>query len=173
MSKLCGHFLRSALGFPEFSEILEAAGFSALFLFATGSLHPREGSMIQKIPQHLILLCCDRFRHAVIHQPAKVYIFQLHLRTRRFVKSRISSRPVCWFPRSNEFSRSEDVISFCADEELAGTCEDRFIAVSLDFATIISASFCSCTLFAIFLVQLSELKFLAQQVELKWLMLNR
>ena len=39
--------------------------------------------------------------------------------------------------------------------------EDRFIAVGLDFATILSSSFCSCTLFAIFLMRLTKLEFLA------------
>ena len=33
---------------------------------------------------------------------------------------------------------------FFADEELAGTIQDKFIAVGLDFATILSSSFCSC-----------------------------
>ena len=46
---------------------------------------------------------------------------------------------------------SEDVIRFFADEELAGTVEDKFIAVGLDFATILSSSFCCCTLFTVFL----------------------
>ena len=45
---------------------------------------------------------------------------------------------------------SEDVIRFFADEELAGTDEDRFMAVDLDLATILSSPFCSCILFAIF-----------------------
>ena len=62
---------------------------------------------------------------------------------------------------------------FFADEELAGTVEDRFIAVRLDFATIISSFFSSCTLFAIFLVQLIKLEFSAQREELKWLMFNK
>ena len=30
-----------------------------------------------------------------------------------------------------------DAIGFCADEELAGTIEDKFIAVDFDFATIL------------------------------------
>ena len=51
------------------------------------------------------------------------------------------------------FSGFEDVIGFFADEELAGTDEDKIIAVGLDFATIRSSFFCSCTLFAILLVQ--------------------
>ena len=66
-----------------------------------------------------------------------------------------------------------DAIELFADEELAETCEDRFIATGFDFATIISSSFCSCTLFAIVLEQLIKLESLAQQVELKWLMLNK
>ena len=49
--------------------------------------------------------------------------------------------------------------------------DDRFIAASRDLDTTIS-SFCSCILFAIVVVQLFKLKFLVQQVELKWLMLN-
>ena len=59
---------------------------------------------------------------------------------------------------------------FFVDEELAGTCEDKFVAVDFDFATILSSPFSSCIHFAIVLVQL---EFLAQQVELKWLMLNK
>ena len=62
---------------------------------------------------------------------------------------------------------------FFADEEFAGTCKDKFIAASFDFAAILSSSFCSCILFAIVLGQLIKLEFLAQQVELKWLMLNK
>ena len=46
-----------------------------------------------------------------------------------------------------------DAIGLFADEELAGTCEDRFIAVDFDFATILSCPFCSCILFAIDLEQ--------------------
>ena len=56
------------------------------------------------------------------------------------------------FPAAMSFQGSEDVIGFFADEELAGTDEDRFITVDFDFATI--------------------LEFLAQQAELKWLMLK-
>ena len=66
-----------------------------------------------------------------------------------------------------------DAIGLCADEELVGTWEDKPIAVDVDVATLLSSSFCSCILFAIVLVQLIKLEFLAQQVELKWLMLNK
>ena len=48
---------------------------------------------------------------------------------------------------------------FFAYEEFAGTCEDKFIAASFDFATILSSSFCSC-IFAIVLGQLIKLEFL-------------
>ena len=36
-------------------------------------------------------------------------------------------------------------------EEVAGTREDKFVAVDFDFATILSSPFCSCILFAIVL----------------------
>ena len=61
-----------------------------------------------------------------------------------------------------------------ADEELVGTTEDRFIAAGFDFCPqFFVLLFCSCILFAIVLVQLIKLELLAQQVELKWLMLNK
>ena len=63
-----------------------------------------------------------------------------------------------------------DAIGLFADEELVGICEDKFIAV--DIATLLSSPFCSCIPFAIVSGQLIKLKFLVQQVELKWLMLN-
>ena len=66
-----------------------------------------------------------------------------------------------------------DAIGHYADEELVGTCEDKFIAVDFDFATILSSPFFSCIFFAIVLAQLAKLEFLAQQTELKWLMLNK
>ena len=34
-----------------------------------------------------------------------------------------------------------DAIEFFADEELGETCEDRFIGISFDFATILASSF--------------------------------
>ena len=55
-----------------------------------------------------------------------------------------------------------DVIGLFADEELAGTDEDKFKAVGLDFATILASSFCYSTLCAIFLGQLIKLEFPAQ-----------
>ena len=67
---------------------------------------------------------------------------------------------------------SLDATGHVADGELVGTCEDKFIAVDFDFATILSSPSCSCILFAIVLEQLIKLVFLAQQVQLKWLMLN-
>ena len=60
--------------------------------------------------------------------------------------------------------RLVDAIRLFADEELVGTWEDKFVAVDFDFATLLSFPFCSCILFAIVLVQLIKLEFLAQQV---------
>ena len=56
MRKLRGHFLLSALGFPEFSGILEAAGFPALFCVQQAHLvlHPRERSRIQIQKIHIV-----------------------------------------------------------------------------------------------------------------------
>ena len=55
-----------------------------------------------------------------------------------------------------------DAIGLFTDEELARTCEDKFVAEDFNFATIISTPFCSCILFAIVLEQLIKLEFLAQ-----------
>ena len=66
-----------------------------------------------------------------------------------------------------------DGIGLFADEELVEAWEDRFIAVDFDFATLLSSPLCSCILSAIVLEQLIKLEFWAQQVELKWLMLNK
>ena len=64
-----------------------------------------------------------------------------------------------------------DAIGLFADEKLVGTSEDRFIAVDFDFATLLDSPFCSCILFAIVWSNI-KLEFSAQQVQLKWLMLN-
>ena len=66
-----------------------------------------------------------------------------------------------------------DAIGWFTDEELVETWEDRFIAVGFDFATILSSPFLFLHPFAIVLGQLIKLEFLAQQVELKLLMLNK
>ena len=64
-----------------------------------------------------------------------------------------------------------DAIGWFMDEELVETVDVRFIAVGCDFATILS-SFFSCILFAI-VEELIKRKSLVQQVELKWLILNK
>ena len=67
-----------------------------------------------------------------------------------------------------------DAIGLFTDEELVATELVRFTTIGLDLATILFSSDCSCILFAILSVmQLSKLRFLAQQRELKWLMLNK
>ena len=65
-----------------------------------------------------------------------------------------------------------DAIGLFADEELVAMEEDRFMAVDFDFATLRSSPSCSCILLAIVLEQLVKLKFLVQQMELQWLILN-
>ena len=65
-----------------------------------------------------------------------------------------------------------DAIGLDAVEELVAIKEDRFIAAGRDLDTTLSSSFFSCILFAI-VEQLIKLKFLVQQVELKWLILNK
>ena len=102
------------------------------------------------------------------------------LRTRRCVgigfflvlASRLPENPTC---RLGAWSLPGllDAIGLFIDEELVATELVRFIAVGLDFATILFSSDCSCILFAILSVQLIKLKFLAHQRELKWLMLNK
>ena len=64
-----------------------------------------------------------------------------------------------------------DAIGLDAVEELVAMEEDRFIAAGRDLDTTLSSFFC-CILFAI-VEQLIKLKFLVQQVELKWLPLNK
>ena len=131
------------------------------------------GFSFGKIHSTCSLFCCDKFTRCCVHQPAKVCILQSHLRTRRSVGFQISSHLAFKFPRSYEYPRTLGCNRTFGDEELVGTCEDKFIAVDFDFATILSSPFGSCILFAIVLRQLIKLEFLAQQVQLKWLMLNK
>ena len=95
--KICGQFLISALGFPEFSELLDATSLPVHFCQQQASL------LLHLFPQYLILLCCDKFPCYSIQQPDKVCILQLHLRIRRCVGFWISSHPALWFPWSCEF----------------------------------------------------------------------
>ena len=64
-----------------------------------------------------------------------------------------------------------DAIGLDAVEELVAIKEDIFVAAGRDLDTTRS-SFWSCILFAI-VEQLMNLKFLVQQVELNWLILNK
>ena len=98
--KLCGHFLLSALGSHEFSELLHATG-PRYFIFM---IAPR--FRYGKFPRYLIFICCDRFPCYFFHQPAKLCILQPHLKTRRCVGFWISSHPAFRFPWSHEFLRA-------------------------------------------------------------------
>ena len=127
------------------------------------------GSVFGKVHIPWLLFCCDRFPSCCVHQPAKVCILQSHLRTRRYVGLILLSG----FSVAMSIPGLFDAIGLFADAELVGTCEDKFIAVDFDFAIFLSSLFCSCIRFAIVLGQLIKLGFLAQQAELKWLMLNK
>ena len=119
-----------------------------------------------------LLFCCDKFLRCRVHPP-------------RYAScSRAWELDAAWdfefllillsdFPVAMSFSGLLDAIGLFADDEHLGTCEDKFIAVDYDFATILSFSFCSCILFAIVLAQLINLDFLAQQMELTWLLVNK
>ena len=85
--------------------------------------------------------------------------------------SSLPDNPTCPLEALN-ISALLDAIRLFTDEELAGTELVKFIAVGLDFATILFL-FCSCILFAILSVQLIKLKFLTKQRELKRQMLNK
>ena len=76
------------------------------------------------------------------------------------------------FPEAIGITGLLDAIGLDAVEELVAMEEDRFIAAGRDLDTTRSSSSCSCIFFAI-VKQLLKLKFLVQQVELKWLVLNK
>ena len=119
----------------------------------------------RKVPWFLTFVCCGRFPCYSVHQPAKVCILQPPLRTRRYVGFWISSFPCITFSWNCKYPRL-----FWCNRNSPKQVEDKFIAISFDFATIISSSsFCSCILFAIVLEQLVKLS----AAELKWLMLNK
>ena len=65
-----------------------------------------------------------------------------------------------------------DTIGLGAVEELVAIKEEVFIAAGRDLDTTLSSSFRFCILFAA-VEQLIKLNFLVQQVELKWLILNK
>ena len=77
----------------------------------------------------------------------------------------------CW-QVALSFSGLFDAIGPCTVEELVAACETKF-NVGFDFATILSSPFSSCILFAIVSGKPAELKVWMQQIELKWLMLNK
>ena len=95
------------------------------------------------------------FLRCCVHQPAKVCILQLHLRTRRCVGFRISSHPALWFYWGCEFPWT-----FGCNQTYRGwaPCRNMWRQVHrcrFDFATTLSSPCHSCILFAIVLEQLS------------------
>ena len=125
-------------------------------------------------PHPWFLSCSDNFPRGCVHQPAKVCAssgraWELDAASDlEFLLILLSG-----FPVAMSIPGLLDAIGLFAFEELVGTCEDKFIAVDFDFATrLYSSLFCSCIVFGIVLGQRIKLELLAQQVELKWLMLN-
>ena len=106
------------------------------------------------------------------HQPAKVSVLQSHLRRRRCVEwAWFNTHPAVGFSRSYRHPRSFRCNrTRCGGETYRNNKEIFTAGRGLD--TTLSSPFCSCILFAI-VEQLIKLKFLVQQVELKWLILNR
>ena len=145
----------SALGSPEFSETLEAAGFPALFLYATGSpvTSPSwtlQDSDSEKSHDTSFSTVATGFPALSSIKPPRYTSFSFTWELGASSGIELLLVLLAGFPAAMSFAGSEDVIIFFADQELAETVKDRFIAVGLDFATILSSSFCSCTLFAIF-----------------------
>ena len=64
------------------------------------------GFRFRKFPWFLTFVCCVRFLCYFVHQPAKVFIFQPPLRTRRCVGFWISSPLRIRFPWDSEYPRS-------------------------------------------------------------------
>ena len=61
---------------------------------------------IRKDPHRLTPLLWRQVSPVPVHQPAKVCILQIHLKTRRYVGFRISSHPAFKFPFSYEYPRA-------------------------------------------------------------------
>ena len=167
--KWCGQFLLPAWEFPEFSEFLDATGFPVTSF--SWSLHDSDSG---KSHDFWILSVAAGFRATSTINPPRHASFSCPWELDaasgfEFLLALASGFPLDVLSTPGLF----DAIGWFTDEELVETVDVRFFAVGFDFATILSSSFRSCTLFAIVLVQLVNLKFWAQQRELKWLMLNK
>ena len=120
----------------------------------------------EKVHIPWFLFCSDRFPRGFVHEPAKECILQSRLRTRRCVGCRISSHPACRFPRSCEYPQA-----FGCNRTFRGwgTCRNTRRQVRR-----CRFRFCHTSFFSFLLLhQLIKLEFSAQQVELKWQMLNK
>ena len=71
------------------------------------------------------------------------------------------------FPEAQSITSLFGALGSFAGEKLAETVEDGFVAISFDFATILSSSFCSCILFALVLEQLFKLASGAEMADVK------
>ena len=170
----------SAFGLPGWSDFIGWVGFPRSCFTSNGSprhcLFLTAGFRFGKVHISWLLFCGDRFPCGCVHQPAEVYIFQLRWELDAASDSEFPLILLLGFPWAVSIAGLLDAIGLFADEELIGTWEDKVIAIDFDFATILSSPFCpfsSCILFAVVLGQLIKPEFLAQQVELTWLMLNK
>ena len=169
--KLCGHFLLPALENPWISWISWTSGCNRFPCYFFLMFVP--WFRLRKFPWFLTFICRGKFLRHFSHQTAKVCIFQLSLRTWRCVRFWISSCPRVRFPcRCFEYPWAFSTQSG-ASRMRNSRLDVRFIAVGFEFPTILSSSFCSCILFAVVLGKLVKLKFWSQQVELKWMMVNK
>ena len=165
--KLCGHFLLPTLEFSEVPELLDASGFpvtSFSWLLQDSdseNSHDPDVCLLRQVSLQL----CPSTRQGM-HLSASLEDSTLRRVLNFFF-------PLHQVSLNLSIPGLFDAIGSFADEELTETVEDRFVTVGFDFATSLSSSFCSCMMFAIVLVQLIKLEFLAQQVELKLLMLNK
>ena len=140
MCRLCGHSFLSALGFPEFSDLLDAPGFRYP--------HP----LILLLLRQVSPLLCPSTRQGM-HLTASLEYSTLR-RISNFFSSCFQVSLQLWV-----FPGFLDAIGIFGIEELARTCEDRFTAADVDFTTILSSPFSSCILFAIVVGQLIKLDF--------------
>ena len=149
MCRLCGHSILSAFGFPEWSDLLDALGFTVVFCKqwvspVTASSWKLQVLDSEKSTSPDSSFVATGFSVAVSINPSRYAscsrTWELYAASDfEFLLILLSG-----FPVAMSITGLLDAIGLFTDEELAGTCEDKFIAVDFDFATIISSPLCSC-----------------------------
>ena len=138
MCRLCGHSFLSALGLLEWSDLLDAPGFSVTVLQATGLPVTASSWKLQVSDSERSTIPdsssdATSFPVAVSIKPPKnascSFTWELDAASEfEFLLILLSS-----FPVAMSIPGLLDAIGLFADEELAGTCEDKFIAVDFWF----------------------------------------